>query len=143
MINDVPQVEVRSGSWIDAIQFTYGTTATPWRGGTGGGLKPAFVLGSNEWITQAWVRSGAYIDEIRFLTNTGRYWSSSGDTSQSGDMGGLASPCPSGAYRWVQGAGRFAAAAMGHAPAAYPGLIIDAINSDWHCSTELGGSITH
>lgn len=105
------QVEVRSGSWIDAIRFTYGANPAPWRGGEGGEAKPALTLASNEWITQAWVRSGGFIDEIRFFTNRGRYWSSSGDTTRSGDMGSLASPCPAGVYRWVD-CGRCTAHAM-------------------------------
>jgi hypothetical protein len=89
---------VRAGSWIDGIQFQYGTQLSPWRGGTGGELKFPLVLNSNEWITQAWVRFGGFIDEIRFNSNTGRYWSTSGDTTQAGDMGVLASPCPLNAY---------------------------------------------
>lgn len=95
------QIKVRSGSWIDAIRFTYASTNTPWRGNNSGGdEKPSLTLAANEWITQAWVRSGAFVDEVRFLTNTGRYWSTSDDTTQSGSVGLLASPCP-GAYRYV------------------------------------------
>jgi len=96
------QFEARSGSWIDGIRVKYGATFTAWRGSsTGGDPRPALILASDEWIQQAWVRSGAYVDEIRFITSKGRYWSSSGDTTQSGDWGMMASPCPASAYRWV------------------------------------------
>jgi hypothetical protein len=115
---------VRSGSWIDGIRFTYGSTPAPWRGnGNGGGAKPAFTLANDEWITQAWVRSGAYVDEIRFYTTKGRYWSTSGDTTQSGDIGALASPCPAGAYRWVGRAqGMLVLIAALHKPC--PGMVV-------------------
>lgn len=100
--NQVTQVDVSSGSWIDAIRITYGGTPTPWRGGGGqvqDGNKDPLKLAKGEFITRAFVRSGAYVDEIRFVTSQGRYWSTSGDTSSAGDMGALASPCPDGAYK--------------------------------------------
>ncbi|WIA36026.1 hypothetical protein OEZ86_007387 [Tetradesmus obliquus] len=98
--NKISKIEVRAsaGWWIGAVRFTYGTTAAPWRGNSAT-ANPALTLAANEWITQAWVRSYYYVNEIRFFTSRGRYWSTSGDTKQSGDMGTLASPCPAGAYR--------------------------------------------
>lgn len=102
LCHGITQIDVRAGSWIDAIRFKYGSSFTAWRGGSGGEAKPSFTLASNEYITQAWVRGGGFVDEIRFITNKGRYWSTSGDTTQAGDMGSLASPCPSGAYRWAR-----------------------------------------
>lgn len=114
---------MRSGSWIDGIRFTYGSTTPQWRGNANGANTPAFTLASDEWVTQAWVRSGAFVDEIRFLTSRGRYWSTSGDTTQSGDMGALASPCPAGAYRWVGRAqGMLVLIAALHKPC--PGMVV-------------------
>lgn len=140
----ITRIDVRAGSWIDALRVSYGGTPTPWRGGRGGGERPSLVLAADEFITRASVRAGArrqfmhacmhqcmavdrerwpaaacsrhtqpclpahcclplccapggFVEEIRFTTNKGRTWSTSGDTS--GDPGLLASPCPQGAYR--------------------------------------------
>ncbi|KAF6264609.1 hypothetical protein COO60DRAFT_1483401 [Scenedesmus sp. NREL 46B-D3] len=94
-------VNVRAGWWIDAIQFKYGTTTTPWRGDSGS-ARPSLDLAPNEWISQAWVVSGGYVDEICFITNRGRYWSTIDDASNPShpDLV-MASPCPANAHRWA------------------------------------------
>lgn len=98
------QVDARSGFWIDAIRFSYGTSSPTWRGGNGGTTRPALVLGPDEWIAQAWVRTvdhkgTKFVSDIEFITNTGRTWSSSDRTTRGDDRGVLASPCPLDGYR--------------------------------------------
>ncbi|CAE6335811.1 unnamed protein product [Rhizoctonia solani] len=77
----ISQIEVRCGSAIDSLQFTYVDSTNPGRGkfltdrhgGIGGDKKPPFVLGPGEHIFSI---SGRYDDnqitQLIFVTNKGR-----------------------------------------------------------------------
>ena len=96
---NITMVAVRSGSWVDAIQFSFDGSPAPMHGGTGGSLRDPLSLAADEYITQAWVGlNSMYVEEIRFVTNTGRDWTSDWFSSYR-NPSLIASPCPVGAYR--------------------------------------------
>jgi Jacalin-like lectin domain len=68
-------IRVRAGEYIDAIQFCYTRNGqsfnAPPHGGNGGS-EYEFVLNSGEYITRVEGRAGAYIDQLRFITNKGK-----------------------------------------------------------------------
>ncbi|KAF8637533.1 hypothetical protein AX17_002759 [Amanita inopinata Kibby_2008] len=69
------EIRIRSGIYIDAIQLVFslssGTSTAPWHGGSGG-YPSSFVLQPGEYIVKIDGRAAAYIDQLRFTTNTGR-----------------------------------------------------------------------
>lgn len=66
-VGPITHVEVRHGTYIDAIQVTYGATQQPRHGGSGGMLD-AFDLVSGERIIVVFGRWGRYLDQIGFVS---------------------------------------------------------------------------
>lgn len=67
-------VNIRSGSWIDAIEFIPapgGPTERPSAGGSGGGNNE-FYLDRDEYVTGFYLRAGAWLDGIQVITNKRR-----------------------------------------------------------------------
>ncbi|KAL5497101.1 hypothetical protein EMCRGX_G013507 [Ephydatia muelleri] len=68
----VKQINIRSGSLIDAIQLVYQNGQSSGVYGGSGGAPASFVLGSGESVVAIAGRSGALVDSLTFYTNMGR-----------------------------------------------------------------------
>jgi Phosphatidylinositol-specific phospholipase C, X domain/Jacalin-like lectin domain len=66
----ITRIEVRHGVWIDALRFTYGSSAGRWHGGTGGKLD-TYKVPEGHKIVRVEGRSGLYIDQLQFFTDKG------------------------------------------------------------------------
>ena len=66
-INSGSTITIRSGQYVDSI--TINDTRL---GGPKGEDDATLALESNEWVVRVEVRSGDYIDYIKFITNKGR-----------------------------------------------------------------------
>ncbi|NRP19986.1 hypothetical protein LPJGGPFB_03245 [Ensifer adhaerens] len=64
----IKEIGLSTGSFVDAI-YINGVR----NGGQGGIETPRLVLSSDEIITSMEVRSGGYIDYLKFTTNKGRW----------------------------------------------------------------------
>ena len=74
----VIQVNIRSGSYVDAIEFLYrkpnGQSFSGGVHGGSGGTAATFKLAPNEWIVRVDGRSGTYVDQLKFTTNLGNVY---------------------------------------------------------------------
>ncbi|CDW88448.1 UNKNOWN [Stylonychia lemnae] len=71
---DISVIEIRAGSIVNGLQFTYGTVTAQPHGGYGQRLN-YINLASGEKIVKVFIRAGDLLDGIGFVTNTGkRYW---------------------------------------------------------------------
>jgi hypothetical protein len=77
----IVKIYVWSGEFVDAIQVEYQDQKDKKYGGNGG-EKHKFKLKEGEYIKKVEVRSGSWIDSIKFITNTGR------ESKQFGGNGG-------------------------------------------------------
>lgn len=69
----VTSVVVRAGELVDSVTFKYSDMPSGVTfGGNGGTEFPPFELEANEFILEVRGRRGAYLDQIQFVTNTGR-----------------------------------------------------------------------
>ena len=66
---NIAQINVWSGSYIDAIQLTYGGgSRSPKHGGNGGSLT-TYNIEAGEYITEVFGRYGSYVDLLYISTN--------------------------------------------------------------------------
>jgi len=63
----VDNISIRTGKFVDQIKIN-----NVQHGGNGGGDRGSIVLNDNEYINTVELRSGSYIDFVKFTTNEGR-----------------------------------------------------------------------
>ena len=82
-VGKVKTVNLRSGAYIDSIQLVYTTNQVSDKKGRDGGDPGSFTadvtLPANEVIVGVEVRYGKYIDNLKFITNKGKWASFGGD----------------------------------------------------------------
>ncbi|HEX8124593.1 MAG TPA: jacalin-like lectin [Allosphingosinicella sp.] len=91
-------VNIRSGTYVDSIEFVYikpgGSTYSGGKHGGNGGSGASFKLVDGESIVRVDVRAGTYVDQLKFTTNLGNVYgpyAGNGGTASAitGQIGGI------------------------------------------------------
>jgi hypothetical protein len=83
-VNNIAELRVRSGAYIDSIQVVYITPRQSVQHGGNGGTLSVFRLEPDEYITVLGGKYGDYVDSLYIQTSKGRNqrWGGSGGNAQ-------------------------------------------------------------